>query len=65
MIDEVTNVYTMGATAFCLFSKSDRTKEAWPLSERSYDVVSRAASDNREDRQQSIQQLMNEWEEAK
>ncbi|MDR2361007.1 MAG: phosphotransferase, partial [Oscillospiraceae bacterium] len=29
VIDEVTNVYTMGATAFCLFADSDRSLEKW------------------------------------
>jgi serine/threonine-protein kinase len=65
VIDEVTNVYTMGATAFCLFADSDRTPEKWPLSERLYEVVRRAVSDERSERQQSIRQLMEEWEAAK
>ncbi|MDR1700883.1 MAG: phosphotransferase, partial [Lachnoclostridium sp.] len=31
IMDEVTTVYTMGQTAFCLFTDSDRSPEAWPL----------------------------------
>ena len=63
-IDEVTNVYAMGATAFALFADSDRTLEKWPLSERLYAVAKRAVSDERDDRQQSIRQLMDEWRAA-
>jgi serine/threonine-protein kinase len=61
VIDEVTNVYTMGATAFCLFADSDRSPEAWPLSQELYVVVKRATSDERCERQQSIRQLIEEW----
>jgi serine/threonine-protein kinase len=32
VIDENTNVYTMGAMAFSLFADNDRSPEAWPLS---------------------------------
>jgi serine/threonine-protein kinase len=63
VVDEVTTVYTMGATAFCLLSNSDRSREAWPLAIGLYDVARRAVSDERRDRQQSIRQLMDEWEE--
>ena len=62
LLDEVTNVYTMGATAFALFSDYDRSPEKWPLSKGLYDVIKRAVSDERVKRQQSIQQLIEEWE---
>lgn len=65
VIDEVTNVYTMGATAFCLFADSKRTPEAWTLSPELYAVVKKATSDKREKRQQSIRQLSDEWMAAK
>ncbi|MDR1021293.1 MAG: hypothetical protein LBL73_11090 [Synergistaceae bacterium] len=65
VIDEVTNVYTMGATAFCLFANSDRSPEAWPLSPELYTVVKKAVSDGRGERQQSILQLIEEWRIAK
>ena len=64
VVDEVTNVYTMGATAFCLFADSSRSRAAWPLSDRQYDVVARATSDDRSQRQQSIAELMSEWHAA-
>ena len=60
-IDEVTNVYTMGATAFALFTNSDRSPEKWPLSMHLYDVVKRAVSDERGQRQRSIKELIEEW----
>jgi len=64
-IDEVTNIYVMGATAFALLSGYDRTPEKWPLDMRLYNVVKQATSDKREERQQSIRQLIKEWEAAK
>jgi len=65
VIDEVTNVYTLGATAFALFSDSDRSRVAWPLSDEQYAVVKKAISDERGQRQQSIKQLQAEWEAAR
>ena len=65
VIDEVTNVYTMGATAFALFADSDRSVERWPLGMRMFETVKRAASDEREMRHQSIRELIEEWESAK
>ncbi|NLV92248.1 MAG: phosphotransferase [Firmicutes bacterium] len=65
VIDEVTNVYLMGATAFALFAESDRTPEKWQLSEKLYEVAAKAVSDARSQRQQSIQQFVDEWNEAR
>ena len=65
IMDEITNVYTMGATAFCLFADSDRSPEKWPLSPAPYGVVKRAVSDERSERQQSISQLIEEWNAAR
>ena len=64
-IDEITNVYVMGATAFALFTDSDRTPEKWPLDARLYNIVKKAASDERSQRQQSIRQLIGEWKTEK
>jgi len=63
-IDEITNVYTMGATAFALFSEYDRSQEAWPLTKSLYDVAKKAVDDDRSKRQQSIKQLFSEWKDA-
>lgn len=62
-IDEVTMVYTMGATAFSIFSDHDRSYKKWPLGKPLYDVVARATSDDRGMRQPSIRELIREWNE--
>ncbi|MDW7659704.1 MAG: serine/threonine protein kinase, partial [Bacillota bacterium] len=65
VIDEVTNVYAMGATAFVLLADGNRSPEAWPLGSARYAVVRKAVSEDRNDRQQSIEQLITEWKRAK
>ena len=66
VIDEITNVYTMGAIAFALFGdERDRCIEKWRLSEDLFDVAIRAVSNKREQRQQSIEQLIYEWNAVK
>lgn len=62
-IDEITNVYLMGATAFALFANYDRTVEKWKLSEELYKIALKAVSIDRSQRQQSIQQFIKEWNE--
>ncbi|MFD2115397.1 serine/threonine protein kinase [Paenibacillus yanchengensis] len=64
-IDEVTNVYLMGATSFALFAEYDRTLEKWSLSEDLYKVAIKAVSNERNQRQQSIEQFIEEWNEAR
>ncbi len=61
-IDEITNVYTVGATAFALFCDYHRTKDKWQLSDKLFAVAEKAISDNRPARQQSIRQFREEWE---
>ncbi len=61
-IDEITNVYTLGATAFALFSEYDRSREAWPLDGKLYEVAIQAVSDDRNLRQQSIVEFKKQWE---
>ncbi len=63
-IDEITNVYTMGATAFALFGGYNRTRDKWQLGESLFEVAAKAVSDDRLQRQQSIRQLKDEWENA-
>jgi len=65
-IDEITNVYTMGATAFAFFG-DDRNKcyETWTLNDSLFNVAKKAISNERTDRQQSIKQFITEWESAK
>ena len=65
-IDEITNVYTMGATAFALFGdERDRSYEKWTLSKGLFNVAKKAVSDERSDRRQSIEQFISEWRAAK
>ena len=64
-IDEITNVYLMGATAFALFGNYGRTLEKWELSEGLYKVALKAVSNERNQRQQSIRQFIDEWNKAK
>lgn len=61
LLDERTNVYTLGAMAFALFGGFERTREHWTLSKARYHVAKRAISDCREDRQRSIEQFRQEW----
>lgn len=63
-LDEITNVYTAGAMAFALFGEYKRTRDQWTLSDAAYDVAKRAVSDERAERQQSITELIREWEAA-
>ncbi|MCL2571615.1 MAG: hypothetical protein FWE11_04350 [Defluviitaleaceae bacterium] len=61
-IDEVTMVYTMGATAFSIFTDYDRSYGKWTMGKPLYDVVKKAVSNDRDMRQQSIRQFMHEWQ---
>ena len=63
-IDEITNVYTLGATAFALFGEYNRTREKWQLSDKLFEIATRAVSDDRANRQQTIRQFTAEWEAA-
>ena len=64
VIDEITNVYTVGATAFALFGEYKRTRDKWQLSDELFEIAAKAVSDDRTKRQQSIRQLREEWEAA-
>jgi len=64
VVDEVTNVYNMGATAFCLFADGDRSREAWPLGDALFQVAARAVNNDRAGRQQSIRELAAQWQAA-
>lgn len=60
-IDEITNVYTVGATAFALFGNYERTIDKWQLDERLFAVATKAVNADRDLRQQSIAQFISEW----
>ena len=62
VIDEQTNVFTMGATAFELFGDNrDRCLEKWVLCKDLFDVAARATSHDRSQRQSTIAQFIAEW----
>jgi serine/threonine-protein kinase len=62
VIDEITNVYTMGATAFAFFgNECDRCLEQWTLSEELYKVAKKAVNNERAERHQSIEELISQW----
>ena len=61
-IDEVTNVYTMGAAAFMLFADGKREPEAWPMDMALYGIAKKAVSDDRDARWQSIAQMKEAWD---
>lgn len=63
-IDEVSNVYMAGAFAFALFGGYERRLETWTLSKRLFRVVRKSVCKKRESRQQSIRQLIKEWDAA-
>jgi serine/threonine-protein kinase len=64
-IDEITNVYLMGATAFALFGgEKDRSIEKWRLGDELYKVALKAVNDNRGKRQQSLSEFEYEWNRA-
>ena len=61
-IDEITNVYTLGAIAFLLFgNEQNRTQEAWEIDDRRFMIAQRATRDEREDRFQSIAEFAQAW----
>lgn len=61
-IDEISNVYLMGAVAFALFGgETDRSIEKWRLSSELYEVAKRAVSDQREDRYRTLKELSDDW----
>jgi len=56
----------MGATAFAFFgNERERCFEQWVLSKELFDVAKKAVNDDRDQRQQSIEQLIKEWRKAK
>ena len=70
LVDEISNVYAMGATAFVFFADALFThgenflREKWELSQELYEVAKKAVSEPRHKRQQSIRSLIAEWKAA-
>lgn len=65
-IDEVTNVYNMGAVAFVLLGgASDRSLAKWEAGQSLYDVAVRAVNPEREQRYSSVAEFKSAWDRAK
>lgn len=61
-IDEITNVYLMGATAFALFGgETDHSFDKWRLDEKLYKIALKAISPDRKDRYTSLIQFAKAW----
>ena len=66
IVDEISNVYAMGATAFVFFAEDDKnSREKWTLSSELYEIAKKAVSEQRNQRQQTISNLIIEWNAAK
>jgi serine/threonine-protein kinase len=66
IVDEVSNVYAMGATAFVFFAADDKhSREKWILSDKLYAVAKKAVSETRNERHQTISDLIADWNAAK
>lgn len=61
-LDEITNVYTLGAMAFALFADSDRSREAWLLDDCRYAAAQKATNADRNLRHQSIREFIADWD---
>jgi serine/threonine-protein kinase len=64
-IDEITNVYTLGAVAFLFFGEERvRMIDTWDAGEARFEVGQRATSDARADRYESIAAFAAAWRNA-
>jgi serine/threonine-protein kinase len=65
VIDEITNVYTLGAAALVfLGGGTDRGFDKWRMGGNLYDVALKAVSNDREKRYTTINEFMENWNEA-
>lgn len=65
-IDERTNVFNMGATAFVLLGgESDRSRSTWQASQALYDVATRCIQPDRTERYPSVSALQAAWKTAR
>jgi serine/threonine protein kinase, bacterial len=66
LIDERTNVFNMGATAFVLLGgESDRSRSKWQASPALYDVTSRCIQPDRNERYSSVSAVQEAWMKAR
>jgi serine/threonine protein kinase, bacterial len=65
IIDEITNVFTMGAISFeILGNNHNRILEQWKASKKLFRVAEKAISNDRSQRYQSISDFYNAWKTA-
>lgn len=65
-IDEITNVYNMGATAFVLLGgESDRSWDKWEAGPALYEVAMRAVHPERDQRYRSVSAFKADWDHAR
>lgn len=64
VIDHRTNVYTMGAAAFAFLANASRAREHWRATDQLFEVAGKAASQDRGQRHESINQFYEEWKKA-
>ncbi len=65
LIDEKTNVFSMGAIAFSIFGGTlDRSIDQWVAGDSLYQVALKAASNNRDQRYASVTEFCDEWNKA-
>lgn len=64
LIDQRTNVFTMGAAAFVFLADGSRHLDDWRGSETQYEVALKATSPQREDRYDNVKSFYAAWNEA-
>lgn len=63
VIDGRTNVYNMGAMAFCLVGgERDRSLAKWEAGEALFEIVSKAVQDDRQNRFASVEEFHQAWQ---
>lgn len=66
IIDEITNVYLMGATAFALLGNPmEKSIEGWIGHKELFDVAKKAVNKDRNQRYQSLDEFADAWQRAK
>ncbi|MFK3937123.1 serine/threonine protein kinase [Alkalihalobacillus sp. NPDC078783] len=65
LIDKQTNVFRLGATAFCLLGgELDRSIEKWEASAALWKVACKAVSENKDERYPTVQSFITSWNQA-
>lgn len=65
-IDEITNVYNLGAFAFFVFgSAREKNKSDWNASDYLYNVAQKAVNPDKGERHQTLAEFINAWNNAK